>query len=138
MNIYFSGSIAGGRDNLPIFQYIVKRLQADGHTVPSAHVADPNVLANEARLTEREIYERDVAWVNECDAMIAEVSTPSLGVGYEIALAVQLGKPILCLSQKGLFVSRMITGNPHVQIHTYTSIEEIDTYVTDFLGTLEV
>lgn len=137
MNIYFSGSIAGGRDNLPIFQYIVNRLQADGHTVPSAHVADPNVLADEARPTERRIYERDVAWVNECDAIIAEVSTPSLGVGYEIALGVQLGKPTLCLYQKGLFISRMITGNPHVQIHTYTSVEEIDTYLTQFLNALK-
>ena len=133
MNIYFSGSLAGGRDNLPVFQHIVNWLQAKGHLVPSAHVADPDVLANEAQLSERDIYERDVAWVRECDALIAEVSTPSLGVGYEIALAAQLGKPSLCLYRAGLFVSRMITGNPHVQVKTWTSLDEIDAHLAQFL-----
>ncbi len=134
MNIYFSGSIAGGRDELTIYQHIVKQLQAAGHSVPSAHVADPNVLANEAALTERGIFERDVAWVSQCDALVAEVSTPSLGVGYEIALAAQLGKPILCLYREGLFVSRMITGNPHAQVKTYTTLDEIDAYLAQFLS----
>lgn len=137
MNVYFSGSIAGGRDNLAVFQYIVGQLQAAGHTVPSAHVADPHVLSNEAQLTERDIFERDVAWVRNCDALVAEVSTPSLGVGYEIALAVQWGKPVLCLYREGLFISRMITGNPYVQIRTYQQLEEIGAHLTRFLGELE-
>jgi nucleoside 2-deoxyribosyltransferase len=134
MNVYFSASIAGGRENLTIFQYIVRALQAGGHTVPTTHVADPDVLAGEARLAERAIYERDVAWVRSCDAMVAEVSTPSLGVGYEIALAVQLAKPVLCLYRQGVFVSRMITGNPHVQVQGYRSLEKIDACLAQFLG----
>jgi nucleoside 2-deoxyribosyltransferase len=134
MNIYFAGSIAGGRDGLPVFQHIVRQLQAAGHIVPSAHVADPNVLAHEADYAGRDIYERDVAWIHGCDAMVAEVSTPSLGVGYEIALAAQLGKPVLCLHRAGLFVSRMITGNPHVQVETYTSLEEAGAHVVQFLS----
>ncbi len=134
MNIYFSGSIAGGRDDLLIYQHIVQWLQAAGHTVPSAHVADPHVLDDEARQTARAIYERDVGWVRHCDALVAEVSMPSLGVGYEIALAVQLGKPVLCLYRAGLFVSRMITGNPHVQVKTYTTFEELDAHLAQFLS----
>lgn len=50
MKIYFPGSILGGRDNLPVCQHIVERLQAAGHAVPSAHVADPDVLAHESNL----------------------------------------------------------------------------------------
>ncbi|MBN1890971.1 MAG: nucleoside 2-deoxyribosyltransferase [Thermoflexales bacterium] len=137
MDVYFSASIAGGRDNMPVFQYIVRALQAAGHTVPTTHVADPDVLAGEARLAERAIYERDVAWVHGCDAMVAEVSTPSLGVGYEIALAVQLGKPVLCLYRQDLFVSRMITGNPHIQVQSYRSVEEIDACLARFLAEWE-
>jgi hypothetical protein len=31
---------------------------------------------------ERYIYERDMGWLRECDAVVAEVTQPSLGVGY--------------------------------------------------------
>ena len=49
------------------------------------------------KLSEREIYERDMKWLLEADAVIAEVSNASLGVGYEIARAEMMQKPLLCL-----------------------------------------
>jgi nucleoside 2-deoxyribosyltransferase len=59
----------------------------------------------------QEIYRRDIRWIEECDALIAEVSTPSHGVGYEIAYALGLGKPVLCCYKRGVPVSKMIVGN---------------------------
>src|SRR5512136_1645069 len=112
MRVYFSGAISGGRDNLPIYQHIVAWLLQAGHEVPSAHVADPAVLSRESSVSPHEVYVRDVGWIEECNAMVAEVSTPSLGVGYEVAYALNIGKPVLCLYKSGLFVSKMITGNP--------------------------
>ena len=97
MKIYFSGSISGGREHEAIYQHLVARLQALGYDVLSAHVADPAALEIERDMQPREVFERDSNWVKECEAMIAEVSTPSLGVGYEYGLAVQLGKPVLCV-----------------------------------------
>jgi nucleoside 2-deoxyribosyltransferase len=47
--------------------------------------------------TEVFIYERDVAWLRESDFVIAEVTQPSLGVGYELGFAEAISKPILCL-----------------------------------------
>jgi nucleoside 2-deoxyribosyltransferase len=69
------------------------------------------------------VYQRDIAWVEACDVMIAEVSTPSHGVGYEIALALTLGKPVLCLYRQGARVSKMITGNtePMLTVEAYAS-----------------
>jgi nucleoside 2-deoxyribosyltransferase len=112
MKIYFSGSISGGRAHEAIYQHVVARLQAQGHDILSAHVADPAALEREKDLSPRTVFERDVNWVRACEAMIAEVSTPSLGVGYEYGLAVQLGKPVLCVYRSGVRVSKMITGNP--------------------------
>jgi nucleoside 2-deoxyribosyltransferase len=68
-----------------------------------------------------EVYTRDVAWLREADALVAEVSTPSHGVGYEIALALTLGKPVLCLYRQGARVSKMITGNtePALSVAAY-------------------
>lgn len=138
MRIYFSGAIAGGRENLPVYQHIVERLQFAGHEVPSAHVADPAVLAHESTLSPREVYQRDIRWIEQSDAMVAEVSTPSLGVGYEVGYALQRGLPVLCVYQRGLFVSRMITGNPAptLCVAAYESLDELDAHLDSFTSKL--
>lgn len=111
MNLYFSCSLTGGRDDEAIYGAIVQHLLAGGHEVPTAHLADPSVMDLEAVIDPLEVYDRDVKWINECDALIAEVTTPSHGVGYEIALALGLGKPVLCCYREGAPVSKMILGN---------------------------
>ena len=138
MQVYFSGAIAGGRDNLPIYQHVVARLQALGHHVPTEHVADPNVLADERVVAPRTVYQRDAAWIDGSDAMIAEISTPSLGVGYEIGYALQRGLPTLCVYRDGLFVSKMITGHPspHLTVATYRDTAELDRHIDLFLNRL--
>jgi 2'-deoxynucleoside 5'-phosphate N-hydrolase len=135
MKIYFSGSISGGREHEAIYQHLVARLQAQGHDVLSAHVADPVAIDREKALSPRAVFERDVAWVEACEVMIAEVSTPSLGVGYEYGLAVQLGKPVLCVYRAGLRLSKMVTGNPapNLTVATYSSKAELDVLVDAFL-----
>ena len=138
MKIYFSGSISGGREHEAIYQHVVARLQAQGHHVLSAHVADPLALEAEKDLPPREVFERDTNWVKACDVMIAEVSTPSLGVGYEVALAVQLGKPVWCVYRSGVRLSKLISGNtaPHVTVAAYANEAELDERVDAFLHTL--
>jgi 2'-deoxynucleoside 5'-phosphate N-hydrolase len=135
MKIYFSGSISGGRAHEAIYQHLVAHLQARGHNVLSAHVADPVALEAEKDLPPREVFERDSYWVEDCEAMIAEVSTPSLGVGYEYGLAVQLGKPVLCVYQSGVRPSKMITGNPaaNLTVAEYSGEAQLDRVVESFL-----
>jgi 2'-deoxynucleoside 5'-phosphate N-hydrolase len=136
MNIYFSGSIAGGRDFVSTYQHIVVHLKELGHTVPSEHVADPLVLEGEQQLPPGLVYERDCAWVRESDVMIAEVSKPSLGVGYEIACALHVGKPVLCVHRAGLIISKMISGNssPGLHVAAYSDKVELLRHIDDFLA----
>lgn len=51
----------------------------------------------EKSLTDAEILERDMLWLQQSDVVVAEVTQPSLGVGFEIARAMTLNKPVLCL-----------------------------------------
>ena len=138
MKVYFSGSISGGREHEPVYRHLVAHLQAQGHHVLSAHVADPLALEAEKGLSPREVFERDSNWIKECEALVAEVSTPSLGVGYEYALAVQLGKPVLCVYRAGIRMSKMITGNPapNLCVAVYSSEAELDEQVDAFLKNL--
>ena len=126
MNIYFSCSITGGRKDQPQYAAIVRRLQMLGHTVPTAGLSDEGILGEEASIAPRAVYERDTRWVQECDALVAEVSTPSHGVGYEIALALTLGKPALCCYKRGARVSKMLTGNTHAGMSLLVYDNEAD------------
>ena len=138
MNIYFSCSITGGRDDQHIYQAIVDTLLRDGHTIPTAHLSFANVMEKETVVHSDEVYTRDVLWVKECDALIAEVSTPSHGVGYEIALGLFLHKPVLCVFQYGRRVSKMITGNdsPTLHIYAYRSFEDLMPAMNNFLSSI--
>jgi nucleoside 2-deoxyribosyltransferase len=113
MNVYFACSITGGREFESVYQELVAALLADGHEIPTAHLARPEVMAEERVIAAGEVYARDVNWIKNCDALVAEVSVPSHGVGYEVGFALNLGKPVLCLHRLDKKVSKMITGNPH-------------------------
>ena len=68
--------------------------------------------------------------------LVAEVSTPSHGVGYEIGYALSLNKPVLCLHKKTIKVSKMITGNPNplLQVSSYQDEDEAITFLRNFLN----
>jgi len=116
MNIYFACSITGGRQDELVYQRLVAALQDYGHQVPTALLASPDVMPLEGVVSADDVYARDVGWITECDMLLAEISTPSHGVGYEIGYALSLGKKVLCLYRKGKKVSKMILGNPHRQL----------------------
>ena len=135
MNIYFSCSITGGRDDQSVYEAIVRHLLSQGHDVPTAHLSSASVMDEEAVIEPRDVYLRDSKWVEDCDALIAEVSTPSHGVGYEIALALLLGKPVFCCYQEGRKISKMILGNDHptLSISPYKSVYDLLLSVDEFI-----
>ena len=138
MNIYFACSITGGREFEAAYQEIVAALMADGHEIPTSHLVQSNVVENERELTPHAVYERDANWIKNCDMLIAEVSVPSHGVGYEIGFALNIGKPVLCLHQKDRRVSKMITGNsdPALNTEAYENIKEAISRARFFIDNL--
>jgi nucleoside 2-deoxyribosyltransferase len=136
MNIYFACSITGGRAYQPNYQSITRTLIADGHEVPTSHLAETGVVDEEKVIAPAVIYAQDVAWMHAAGALIAEVSVPSHGVGYEIGYALGLGKPVLCLHEQGRPVSKMITGNPdpNLKVCTYQTAAQSVELVREFVA----
>jgi len=136
MNIYFACSITGGREFEPVYQAIVNALMDDRHVVPTAHLAESGVMALEAVIDPFEVYSRDILWIRDCDVLIAEVSRPSHGVGYEIGFSLSLGKPVLALYEEGCKVSKMISGNPdeNLMIVSYQNPEDAVQQIRKFLS----
>ena len=140
MNIYFACSITGGRDDQSSYQIIVDTLHAGGHHVPTAHLSRPDVMSLEEIVDPEEVYTRDIEWIDRSHAMIAEVSTPSHGVGYEISYALSRNKPVLCLHREGARVSKMITGNnnANISVRTYRQKDEIAPHIQKFLAQINL
>jgi hypothetical protein len=100
--IYFSGSISGGRQDLPIYLRVVELLEAHGHRVLAGAVTAQHVGADGEDLSSEAIFERDLGWIKEVagagGVLVADVSLPSTGVGYEIAAArYRYDMPVICL-----------------------------------------
>lgn len=137
MKVFFSGSIRGGRGLLSVYQYICKLIVSQDHEVLSEHVADPQLEKVESSMTEQEIFARDMALLERSSCFIAEVTIPSIGVGYEICSAVQRNIPVLCLYKSGSNVSAMILGNPDVVLQEYSTPEELDVIMLTFFASLQ-
>lgn len=134
MKIYFAGAIRGGRQDAALYHEIVRLLGQHGEVL-TEHVADSalGVLGQDSG--DQNIHKRDLEWLMVSDYLVAEVTTPSLGVGYEIARATQWGKPVLCLyrPEKGRSLSAMIAGCEAVTVREYREPAELKDILEEFL-----
>ncbi len=136
MTIYFAGSIRGGRDDRARYADIVAILRQHGKVL-TEHVADSELSSyGEAQLNDSEIFHRDMAWLEQADVVVAEVTTPSLGVGYELARAEVAGKPVLSLFSEatGRPLSAMVAGNKRLTIVRYRTLAEAKRAISEFLA----
>ena len=131
MKLYFAGSIRGGRADAALYARLIARMQRR-HRVLTEHIGAPSAFPTvEADMTDAEIWKQDMAWLRECDLVIAECPTPSHGVGYELAMAQQWNKPVhIFYDARRAVLSAMLTGDPYYTIHPYESeealIEQLD------------
>ncbi len=135
MKIYFAGAIRGGRNDVDLYIKLINHLKKYGEVL-TEHIGERNLTAKgEKDKTEEFIHNRDMNWLLEADVMVAEVTTPSLGVGYEIGRAVMDKKKVLCLyrEQKGTRLSAMIRGCKDVKTNNYVDFDEAIKYIDEFL-----
>ncbi|MGD2143161.1 MAG: nucleoside 2-deoxyribosyltransferase [Anaerolineae bacterium] len=133
MKVYFAGSIRGGRRDAALYGQIIELLRQHA-IVLTEHVGEADPDHDDDRLSDEAIFERDTGWLEEAHVLVAELTVPSHGVGYEIAQAERLGRPILCLYRPaaGGRPSALIAGNPEVQCRPYDRLEQIDDILETF------
>lgn len=124
--IYFAGSIRGGRDDRAVYFEIIRALRNYGRVL-TEHIADESLTESGEALGDSDIHDRDLEWLRSATCMVAEVTTPSLGVGYEIGRAVEWNIPILCLFRAvdGRRVSAMIAGCKGVRMEKYSNAADL-------------
>ena len=125
MQIYLACTVRGDRSAVRITRLIADLLEQLGHTVLTRHLLLDDVDAQEGQLSERDVFERDLRWLDAADVLIAEASGSSYGVGFEVGYvigrAAQTAQRVLLLYEAARrpIVSRLIAGNTHPACTTY-------------------
>ncbi len=134
MKIYFACSIRGGRDDAELYGELATYIKTKA-TLLTEIFADGKLTSQGMNKPSDEIWATDVAWIKESDAIIAEVTNPSLGVGYEIAKAEEWGKPVLALFRDDgtRKLSAMIGGSPQTKTVYYTDAQQAKEAIDSFL-----
>ena len=138
MKIYFACSIRAGRDDADIYRQLAEHIKCKAILLTEIFT-DGKVTASGMTKPARDIWTTDTTWIRESNAVIAEVTNPSLGVGYEIAKAEEWKKPILALFRndgKRRF-SAMIEGSPNTTTVYYTTVSEAQSAIDDFIKGLK-
>ena len=129
LKVYFACSIRGGGDTSS-YEAIVDAIKHSNAECLSEVFVGDAINTQGSPMPDTDIYKRDTSWIQECDLVIAEVTNPSLGVGYEIAYAEQLNKPILALYKLGTNLSAMISGNPQITTKDYDTQDTLTDAIT--------
>ena len=133
MQVYLAAAMTNPDRDLGTIQRFLAAIEARGHHVPTRHVADPGGKQADRVLTDDELARRDLAWIAASEALVAEVSTPSHGVGIEVMAALARALPVLLLRRKGTPVSRLLLGLPGVTLATYADVDEGNAAIGVFL-----
>lgn len=139
MNIYFTASLGAKKQYIHKYKAIVDYLEKQHHKVVSEHIF--NATEESVRLTKKDdrvaFLHRVENWIKTSNFIIAETSFPSVSVGYEIALALRMAKPVLVMYSEGDPPS-LLAHHTYDRLYTerYT-IETIGTVINDFILYIE-
>jgi 2'-deoxynucleoside 5'-phosphate N-hydrolase len=139
MKIVFAGAIYGGREDWHEYGELITLLKRHGDVV-TKHMTNGafGIKENNKNESARDIFMEDEERITSSDAFVADISIPSLGVGYEIACAEKYHKPILCLynSTKPRTLSSRIRGNPSITLKEYSTRDEAIQHIEAFFTNL--
>ena len=126
MKIYVSGSMYGGTQKIDTYKIMINELEKHAEVL-NKNIADSNEIENEKYQKDEDIFQDLEQKMIMADIIFAEVTIPSLGVGYELGYADKLGKKIIAIYDETYTkkVSTMIRGNKRIKLIPYTDIKDI-------------
>lgn len=135
IKVYFAGSIRGGRQDQKDYFKIISFIDEYAQVL-TEHIGKTELSDKGENLSDKQIHDRDMDWINSSNLVIAEVSNPSLGVGYEIGRAIEKGKSVLALYKEGSpkKLSAMINGSDKIINKSYKDLKEAKKIIDDFFN----
>ncbi|MBP9670484.1 hypothetical protein KBD75_03725 [Candidatus Woesebacteria bacterium] len=96
MKVHFIGDLGGNKSD---YKSIVDVVKKHGDELVTDHSIVRTLKDVETETPEdAELYAKKMSqWLKQSDVVVVETTVPLLGAGYEIAVALQLGKPVIAL-----------------------------------------
>ncbi len=142
MKIYFGFTVAGDRSAVMVARKIADIIVEMGHEVLTRHLLRDDAWEADRRITPKEVYLRDMKWLEQCDVFMAEVSASSFGVGFETGylLGATTKKVVLFYRRDAESkISLLITGiaHPNCTLAPYSDLNEVEIWIRNNLSQLE-
>jgi len=118
--VYLAVPLAYNRDQL-LASSIAEAIEKKGHTITSRWVLDRDPSWG---LSAEQVAKRDFDSLEASDVLVAEISTPSHGVGMEIEFAIMKGKKVICLKRPDSRLSGLIAGTKSIHVLNYLDRED--------------
>jgi len=139
MQIYFGFTVAGDRSAVNAAGKIVGILEEMGHEVLTRHLVEDNAWEADRSISPREVYLRDMKWLEKCDMFIAEVSGSSFGLGFETGylLGATTKKVVLFYRREvESKISLLITGvtHPNCTLVPYSDLSAVEVWIRSNLA----
>ena len=129
--VYAASRIQSVNNNPQNLKSLVKICQSLGLKTTSG-LWNVNIKSEERN---RLVFEGDKKLIDSADATIADVSSPSLGVGWELAYSQSKRLPILAVASiKSKNISAMILGNPYISFKRYKSLKDLKNIIKEWIN----
>ena len=134
MKIYFSGALRASSNDWHTYGQLIEHLKKHGKVLTQHFNHGVFAIGKSNGMSDEEIFELYMNLIEKADVFVQEVSTPSIGVGFETAKAQQLEKPILCLYKPNSArkLSVVLGGNKHITLKTYSTVQEAFGQINSF------
>src|SRR5260370_9063608 len=131
MKIYFGLTVGGGRSYMVAVRQSVELVDKMGHEVLTRHLVEDNAGEADRLITAKEVYLRDMKWLEQCDLFMAEVSGSSFGLGFETGyLLGATTKKVVLFYRRDVEtkISLLITGitHPNCRLAPYSHLDEVE------------
>ena len=125
LKCYLAVPVQGIRDKEKLYALLVYSLRQCGVQVLNPEIVQPPPRDLETLYAAPVIAYTNLTKIAEADFLLAETSCPSLGVGYEIAVAERTGIPVIAIHDTAHHkLSKMILGNSCPNIHVFQYRED--------------
>jgi len=128
MKVYFLGAVSGLSEYGNTYNKIVKILEENDNSVISEHVLGvaSKEVSNLSEEFREEYFKKMEKSIKSSDVMVAEISKPTVNIGYEIAYAIEKDKPVLVLYKESTKVFPLLIGNTSDKLEISAYQDESD------------
>lgn len=96
MKVHFAADVGGDKED---FKRICQFIEKLDHTLVTHHYLNRNLsdIDKESPEESKFYVERSMKWIKSADVVVFETTKPDISIGYELAVAVSLHKPVIAL-----------------------------------------